>query len=197
VCKVKCAECGFLSMRGEKTLEEVELRFRSGVGSPDLEPLCFVLAFNLGDELRNAKNALPPSNSPTTGARTEKSMKDDRDANLGVITKDRPCLSFVKWVQGFSPKEHKEMVFHIELQKMQQEQREKDIAREEQRLRDAERQRKEDLEWRAEQDRKTEERWRSENKLQKYSLIIIGIIGTVILAGAQIVGSLIQVGWFK
>jgi hypothetical protein len=41
---------------------------------------------------------------------------------------------------------------------------------------------------------KVEERWRSENWLQKSSLIIIG---TNILAAAQILGSLIQAGWFK
>jgi len=79
----------------------------------------------------------------------------------------------------------------------QQEQREKDITRQQQRLRDAERQRKEDLEWQAEQNRKTEERWRSETKSQQYSLIVIGIIGAIIIAVAQVVGSLIQAGWFK
>jgi hypothetical protein len=96
-----------------------------------------------------------------------------------AVNKERECDKFTEWMPGFTPKEHAEMVHDEFLLKMQKDQHESD------------------LKWRAEQERKTQERWQSENRLQKYSLIIIGIVGTVVLAAAQIVGSLIQAGYFK
>jgi hypothetical protein len=198
-----CAKCGFLTYKDHstKTLEEATLESRRNGHFPADGPIvpsprCFVLTFDLPLEVSEiAKHASDDDKKGT-------------DIFLKVIQKERSCPTYCQWHQGSSPKEHKEIMFHIEMQRMQeeqrkadllrqQEQRDKDFAREQQRLRDAERQRKEDLEWRAEQDRKTEERWQNENRSQSHSLIVIGVIGTIIIAAAQIAGSLIQAGWFK
>jgi hypothetical protein len=266
---VSCAKCGFLTYKDHSTkmLEEASLEARRNGHFPTDGPIipsprCFVLTFNL----------------PLEVSELAKQASDQEEKGpaifLKVIQKERSCPTFCQWHQGSSTKEHREMLLHIEMQKLhddqrkadlvrqqeqrekdiarqeqrlrdaerqrkedlewqadqnrrteeqwrsetksqqiemqklhddqrkadlvrQQEQREKDITRQEQRLRDAERQRKEDLEWQAEQNRKTEERWRSETKSQQYSLIVIGVIGASIIAAAQIVGSLIQAGWFK
>lgn len=190
---VRCRDCGLLCSRDKYTgmLGEVSEEERaSGAFRDSGDPICLALQANLADEAAALKRGRKNLNT------------------LDVITLDRHCGEFFAWKPGFTPKEHKEMLFQLELKKMQDEQRAKDLAREEQRIREEERRHREDLAWRekqaaaedlrrAEQERKTEERWRSENALQKYSLIIVGILGTIILAAAQIIGSLIQAGWFK
>ena len=200
---VSCAKCGFLTYKDHSTkmLKEASLEARKTGHFPADGPIvpsprCFVLTFDL------------PLEVSEIAKHTSDDGKKGATIFLKVIQEERSCPTFCQWHQGSSPKEHKEMLVHIEMQKMQeeqrkadilrqQEQRDRDIAREQQRTRDVEQQRKEDLESRAEQDRKTEERWKSENRSPTYALIIIGIIGTIVLAAAQIVGSLIQVGWFK
>ena len=198
-----CAKCGFLTYKDHstKSLEEATLESRRSGHFPTDGPIvptprCFVLTFDLPLEVSEIAKHTPDEEEKGTAI------------FLKVIQKERSCPTFCQWHQGSSPKEHKELLFQIELQKMhdeqrkadlqrQQEQREKDITRQEQRLRDAERHRKEDLEWQAEQNRKAEERGRSESGSRNRSLIIIGIIGAIIIGAAQIVGSIIQAGWFK
>ncbi len=177
--KVRCADCGFLCTRNESTKEirEVEQESReTGIGSisgindvsfeMDLEVRCFAVAFNLPAELESAEG--------------------DRRARQ-VIYKERPCGSFTKWRPGFTPKEHANMTIVDEIRKAESEQRERDRTWQEDR-------RREDLEWREKQEVKAEARWAKEHHTQRSQLIIVGIVGTVVLALAQIVGSLIQAG---
>lgn len=91
--KYKCSECGFLSRRNyyTQTLDESSLLFRTslkddmGDNSHKSNPVCFRLEYNLWDE-----------------AKTQNV--------LDVINRERPCKSYVEWQQGYSPKEHGEMI---------------------------------------------------------------------------------------
>lgn len=92
----KCSECGFLAWRETKTreLHEVEHGCRETCvfTIPDLihkfepQPICFVHACDIRDELRK-----------TTDARS-------------VLARERSCDKFVKWNPGIMPKEHAEMM---------------------------------------------------------------------------------------
>lgn len=92
----KCVDCGFLAARNKETrqLHEVE---RSADGSIDYNqygtgymaiydnPICFARAVNL------------PSQYGTEPIRQ-------------VLERERDCKPFTKWQQGFTPKEHREMI---------------------------------------------------------------------------------------
>lgn len=112
---VQCATCGFLTLRNHLTgqLDEAEDTFRS-TGEPpqrikpgihgvmlksrmeayeypySSDPLCFMRAANLGQELSLV------------------SAEARASAALVVITKDRHCSSFGEWELGFTPQEHRE-----------------------------------------------------------------------------------------
>src|SRR5208283_6219495 len=108
----KCSECGFLAARNLYTrqLEEVEKEYRDNGASPTKPfpdgvemmsisgirnvyglPVCFARAFPLDQEIMASA-----------------SSKDN--GILTVINQERQCPSFVKWQQGFTPKEHQEML---------------------------------------------------------------------------------------
>jgi hypothetical protein len=101
--KVTCDGCGFLAVRhySERHLSETEGdirkygKFPGDPKNPDAVyipmALCFVLAYDLPEEI------VP----------TEES---DQIAFLRIIRKQRTCGEFTKWRQGFSPKEHREMI---------------------------------------------------------------------------------------
>ena len=121
---VKCADCGFLTMRNKFTgnLEEVDAEFRTtgegptiavwaesdGTGLPYPRttnpfariPICFAQAHNL------AGNPIPQRYEPSD--------------LLEIITKERICppdetaLGFTPWQQGFTPKEHRERQLELE-----------------------------------------------------------------------------------
>ncbi len=126
--KIKCACCGFLSIRNlsAKTLEEVDLDkrqtgnfpgragtpFGQGVLTYDLTPTCFVLAFNLKQECREG---MP-----------EEGMIPGEGKILQVIHKERVCPGFTPWEQGYSPKEHKDKLDENQRQKKEEEQRKAD-----------------------------------------------------------------------
>ena len=118
----KCYDCGFLAVRNEKTRElvEMELGYRNtgecpreidSVKHPNIYgyeyPLCFKLAYNLGEEMKNL-----------TGSPGEKIRP--------VIQRDRACEPFAKWRQGFTPKEHQEMLDREKLMEWQKEREEDD-----------------------------------------------------------------------
>ena len=116
---VKCADCGFLTMRNKYTgsLEEVDAVFRAAgntvrrrtfhTDSTGREretqltpfqhvPICFArasdLVFEAGlspEELREGEGVRPAK-------------------VLEIINKERNCSAFEEWRQGFSPKEHQE-----------------------------------------------------------------------------------------
>lgn len=97
---VKCTDCGFVTFRHRVTRELVEIGgdIRSSGEIPNTdngrhklyvdEPMCFVQAFPLQGEME----------------------MDGSDAILMVIRKDRECDSYTEWQQGFTPKEHREML---------------------------------------------------------------------------------------
>jgi len=107
----KCSECGFLAVRNTKSrqLEETEQDIREtgvierlfddservheiGSGYPRYEPpLCFIGAIDLRTE------------TGKYGEGTQERIKS-------AINEERECGSFTQWQQGFTPKEHREMI---------------------------------------------------------------------------------------
>jgi hypothetical protein len=161
----RCSNCGFLAVRDINTrqLEEVDGTFREW-GRPPLKrvagrnqykgqydiPICFVRAHNLYNEV------------------IESGVKPELYYTIvkTVIDEDRQCDSFIEWHQGFTPKEHQEMLDRKEMLKWQ-----------------AERE-KEDKEWQQRQ-REIEHNWQSRQQLFLAIIagiftIIGGIIGVII-----------------
>jgi hypothetical protein len=185
---VRCADCGFLCHKNheEKTFDHVDNEARRtglfpvytrGGGNISLrhDPYCFVLKYDLPGERKELTDTPPYVNN-----------SEFIDAIRQVISKERTCTTgFTEWRSGFSPKEHKEMVNDAELRRIAKEEQERQLSWQEDR-------RKEDLAWRAKQEEAAEKRWRHENKLQRHQLVIVGIIGTIILAATQIIAALIQ-----
>jgi len=111
---VQCKGCGFLALvnretrlhdqtdenfreHGDVPTESVRDDMMAGLPVPVLlhfdGPRCFALKFPLHEEYQEQ---IDLSQRPN-------------DAVLHVITEDRTCGSFIKWVHGFTPKEHKTM----------------------------------------------------------------------------------------
>ncbi len=113
---VKCSECGFLALRDRKTglLMEVIDDYRvSGRVPDDIAaykefhnwPICFAMAYDLMPEVQQAAE--------------KQFFEQDDDWEpyvLKVITRERECppkgktLGFTNYQQGFTPKEHREML---------------------------------------------------------------------------------------
>lgn len=106
---VKCSECGFLASRDVQTrrLEETELEIRSegalsiawNTGKPFDKyepPICFKQAPDF--------KFIPYSQGVTL--QRDKASKQVYDE----IQRDRECEFFTKWRQGFTPKEHQDML---------------------------------------------------------------------------------------
>lgn len=113
-------------------------------------PLCFERATSLQEEIS------PLSPSP-------------HHAVLGVISDDRVCSNYTPWHQGFTPKEHREMIDR-------QWERNWQLERE-----------REDRKWREHQERKADERHR-------VNLLINTGLVTVVMVVAIIVSALIARG---
>lgn len=111
----KCAECGFLTLREKDTgkLREVDADYRvlgrvppiSGYEELHNYPICFAMAWELMPEVEEAAQKQFEDHSDDWGKYV-----------LVVITRERECsakcgiLGFTKYQQGFTPKEHKEML---------------------------------------------------------------------------------------
>ena len=105
--KHKCIECGYLAAKNLKTrkLDEVEKEFRkSGIPPNEISggkeiwypvhknyPVCFIQRYDL-----------PHIFDTLSGS--------ESDRFLSIINENRPCEHFATWYQGFSPKEHREMM---------------------------------------------------------------------------------------
>lgn len=114
---VKCIDCGYLAARHHETrlLEEVEEIYRNTGTSPNTtvgykhdigipiyeEPICFMRFCDLKAEYRMTKDL------------------------LSILRKDRECDS-TDWKQGFTPKEHREMMDREKMLKWQAEREESD-----------------------------------------------------------------------
>jgi hypothetical protein len=127
----RCIDCGFLATRKLDTrqLEEVEREydntrhqtytvigeqgriedFTLGYGAP----VCFVGQVNL-----HAEYPKYPKNFLNAGI-------SESQINL-ALKLDRECDAFTKWKQGFTPKEHREMMDREWMQKHQDEREEAD-----------------------------------------------------------------------
>jgi hypothetical protein len=122
-----------------------------------LRPFCFVRAYSLFEEQGNF---------------------------LDVINKDRECDRFEAWQQGFTPKEHLEMI------NLQEERKAREaFAREEREWKREEREvwekaRREDLKWKADQDAASRKQFRNE--------MIVLVTCALFAAFASMAGSIIQ-----
>ena len=107
---VKCAECGFLALRDKTTglLLEVNDDYRVSGRVPEYikaykeyhnYPICFTMAHDLMPEVEQAAGKQFIDQSDDWGKYV-----------LVVITKERDCLGFTKYQQGFTPKEHRDML---------------------------------------------------------------------------------------
>ena len=129
--KVKCQDCGYLAVRNQQTralAETEEVMRQSGEPPPvfvlphpgrnavliyERTPVCFVREFDLPVEAGQA---------------------DDARAFLNVIRQERVCPKWTQWFQGFTPRDHKEMIDAREQRDWQEARRREDIAyRDEQR----------------------------------------------------------------
>jgi hypothetical protein len=123
---VKCADCGFLAARNrqDRQLEEAESIMREkgipavtfssnavmGIGTKhEGEPLCFVQANDLRKEFWETTHREHPTYQIV-----------DSDSIVEVLLRDRECKDFVKWQQGFTPKEHREMLDRLEQRRWQE-----------------------------------------------------------------------------
>jgi hypothetical protein len=157
----RCAECGFIALRSTQTrmLVEVDgtIRHRATHGGSlvefveayELDPVCFVQAFDL----------------PTEGEGHSWPIAK-------ILPKPRDCPKFVLWKQGFSPKEHQQMIDSLELINRQNDQRERDRQWEE---------RREDAMRRWEEKRDQEAAYR--DKLARRSSLIGNIVNAIIAGG--------------
>ena len=179
----KCAECGFLTLRDEATglLVEVIDDYRVSGRVPDIAayrryhnyPICFAMAWDLIPEVEEAAQS-----------QVTEQNNDWGEYVLEVITKDRDCvttdktLGYTKYQQGFTPKEHMEMLDRQWLLDFQ--------SRREQADREwREEQRHLDLEWREEQEKKA-------SKRHRWDLIVFGLIVTSILSVTTIIAAYIE-----
>jgi hypothetical protein len=98
--KVRCSECGFLASRNvhSRQLEETEQRTRDK-GYVDTgcreAPICLAGASDLWAD---------------SGITAQTVCYGNVDGIRLAIQKERECKEFVEWQQGFTPKEHREMI---------------------------------------------------------------------------------------
>ncbi len=113
---VKCADCGFLAVRhhSERYLAEVEGNIREGGEWPvqrgggipiyERRPLCFAMSEQIG---------VP---------KDDYSPLDFKEH----IHEKKDCKEFTEWQQGFTPKEHREMLDRQEFRDWQEKQSKSD-----------------------------------------------------------------------
>lgn len=101
---VRCADCGYLAQRRteDRMLLDAEDNYRRTAGVPSLKhapellyeeiPICFVRAINFREAISDGYD------------------RYDSTRALTVIKSPRECGFFTKWHQGFTPKEHYEMM---------------------------------------------------------------------------------------
>ena len=103
----KCSECGFLTFRNFESgaLVEVDaevrdtarLEYGGSHGRLNRYPLCFAREFDLAKEFQSALENVPD-------------RELDQDSRQVVIQSNRDCDENTEWQQGFTPKEHREML---------------------------------------------------------------------------------------
>ncbi len=116
----KCTECGYLALRNKesRSLVEAEYDYRKKEFDPTISPhgisqyedlpLCFAQSYDINAEITNSQDT--------------SNYKDIHN----IINKERECTKFTKWTQGFTPKEHMEMLDREEWRNWQEKQRKSD-----------------------------------------------------------------------
>ena len=172
-----CAKCGFLALRNLFTgdLDEAPDKYRVDGVIPEIRthvkrsqsindfydypydgvPICFKRADNLIDEVvwRGSPGVVVP------------------EAVKAIVDKERTCndQTFTEWQQGFTPKEHREMLDRQWLLERQEAREDADRA------------------WRAVQEAKADKRY-------KWNLVITAGLVTIVSAIIQILSAFIQRG---
>lgn len=168
MCKVRCAECGFLAVKRKEQLVEADEDYRirgsmpSGIvpargdeKSHECPAVCFVRAVRLSEE--------PGS-------------------YLDVIRRDRKCAQYTTWHLGFSPKEHIEMT-------LVQQQRQFELRQRKLELRWRDRQAKRDRKWRNEDIKRQERSHRNQ--------LMISILAAIISGGLSGIGVWLLTNWLN
>jgi hypothetical protein len=123
---VKCSECGFLAIRNAETrnLEEVEFKPRQsgdigklGVQRYVLIPVCFAMVANFDEEIEELRKS--PEYTEKRNGYGQVTWPQWSTFVKVVLNKERECESFTRWHQGFTPKEHREMLDRQEMLKWQ------------------------------------------------------------------------------
>lgn len=102
----KCSECGFLAIwnKNERSFSEAYQEFRKAAPYEDLlmfnavVPSCFVRRLNLEAETWENDSI---SQLPTLELKIK-----------AILDEPRSCDGFTPWLQGFHPKEHKQMLLN-------------------------------------------------------------------------------------
>lgn len=104
--QVKCADCGLVSLRHTGTFEflEVDRDWRRSADrhgplgtAAETYPKCFVHEQDIRTECVDERRRR--GDGPEAGIVLE------------IISRDRECARYFEWRQGFSPKEHVEMIY--------------------------------------------------------------------------------------
>jgi hypothetical protein len=130
--EVKCGDCGFIAARVWKTREFVEIEeekrcsgeIGSEFGGCEPTPVCFINSFDIKEEveiLRKVAHDEPSQDS--MGGHIPPHWEIHVKA---VLNTERKCESFRKYQQGFTPKEHREMLDRQEWRNWQEKQRKSD-----------------------------------------------------------------------
>lgn len=128
----RCSECGFIAARvweigefreiDDKRRDSGELK--SGFGNFDPIPICFVNCFNIKEEIEVLRKAA--HDEWTQNSIGEWIQPHWEIYVKQVLNTERVCESFRDWQQGFTPKEHREMMDREKMQKWQMEREEAD-----------------------------------------------------------------------
>ena len=109
---VRCENCGFLALRDYETHELVEADVKcreSTIFARNMGvPLCFVREHEIGKEVLDMRDA---------------QQIDAQEAAPKVMRMERQCSAFTPWYQGFTPKEHREMLLDLERKKLELQER--------------------------------------------------------------------------
>jgi hypothetical protein len=113
---VRCSECGFIAARliqtrgfievDDEKRDSGELESKYGVNIEPI-PICFVNGFNIKGEVE----ALGKGSAEWTRDSIKEWIPPVWASYVKqVLNRERVCESFMKWQQGFTPKEHREMM---------------------------------------------------------------------------------------
>lgn len=163
---VKCSECGFLAFRGREDFQLVETPdvIRDGERVPAHlypMPFCFQRVLDFRDQYGWGKGAGGIGDT----------------AIWPAIQAERECDAYTPWQQGFSPKEHREMLDRERMLKRQDEIMQTVWKREDERDKRVNDQHKEQM-----------DTLRGQHRQQ---LLIFGLA----VIAATLLGAMIQAGW--